>query len=65
MSKDELIAKQQLEIEGLKSSIVEYEDAHCEAINYLCKPEQWNTQCRDFPLVAMSGIVGALNILRS
>jgi len=60
MKKDELIAKQQLEIEELKTTIEEYKDV-CNAVRgYLWRPEQWSTKCPDFPKVAMSGIVNAI-----
>ena len=64
MNKDELIVKQQLEIEELKLKIADHEDACSGAISCLCRPEQWSTKCSDFPKVAMSGIVGAPDILR-
>jgi len=57
MTKDELITKQQLEIEDLKVIIEEYKDA-CNAVRgYLWRPEQWSTKCPDFPKVAMTAIV--------
>ncbi len=59
MGKDELIVKQQLEIEELKEVISNYKDACSNARNYLWRPEQWSTKCPDFPNVAMSGIVKA------
>lgn len=59
MTKDELITKQQLEIEGLKEVIVNYKNACNDARTYLWRPEQWSTKCPDFPKVAMSGIVQA------
>ena len=59
MSKDELIAKQQIEIEELKAEIEEIRDACKIARNYLWRPEQWSMKCPDFPMVAMRGIVKA------
>lgn len=59
MTKDELIVKQQLEIEKLKEQIAEYKGACEEARNYLWRPEQWSTKCPDFPKVAITGIVKA------
>lgn len=59
MNKEELIVKQQLEIEELKTTIDNYKKACDDARNYLWRPEQWSTKCPDFPKVAMSGIVKA------
>ena len=59
MDKDELIVKQQLEIEELKETIATFKSACKDARSYLWRPEQWNTKCPDFPKVAMSGIVKA------
>ena len=59
MTKDDLIIKQQLEIEELKIEISEMKAACNEARNHLWRPEQWSTKCPDFPKVAMSGIVKA------
>lgn len=59
MTKDELIVKQQLEIEELKATIAEYKDACRDVRAYLWRPEQWSMKCPDFPKVAMSGIVQA------
>ena len=59
MTKDELITKQQLEIEGLKSRISIYKDACEEARGCLNHPEQWSMKCSDFPKVAMRGILSA------
>ncbi|MGI2095482.1 hypothetical protein [Shewanella glacialipiscicola] len=63
MSKDELITKQQLEIEDLKSTIADYKSACNDARCYLFRPEQWSTKCPDFPKVAMTGIVQALRAI--
>lgn len=63
MTKDELITKQQLEIEDLKSAIDNYKSACNDARGYLCRIEQWSTKCPDFPRVAMSGIVLAMRAL--
>lgn len=59
MTKEELITKQQLEIEELKNEIEEYKKACKDARSYLWRPEQWSMTCSDFPAVAMSGIVRA------
>lgn len=59
MTKDELIAKQQLEIESLKTQIDEYKSACSDAVAHLCRPEQWNIESAGFPRVAMIGIVKA------
>lgn len=63
MTKDELITKQQIEIEELKLTIDSYK-ATCDAVRgYLCRPEQWSTKCPDFPKVAMAGIVLAMRAI--
>lgn len=59
MTKDELIVKQQLEIEELKTVVENIKAACKEARNHLWQPEQWSTKCPDFPKVAMRGIVRA------
>ena len=59
MTKDELITKQQLEIEELKAEISEIKAACREARNYLWRPEQWSMKSPEFPKVAMLGIVKA------
>lgn len=59
MTKDELIAKQQLEIESLKIQLEENKESCKEALNHLWRPEQWSLTCEDFPGVAMTGIVNA------
>lgn len=63
MDKNELIAKQQLEIEDLKSKISDIKSACSEARNHLWRPEQWSTKCPDFPKVAMMGIIKARQAL--
>ncbi len=63
MTKDELIAKQQLEIEELKIELSQREDLITEARRCLWRPEQWNPKCPDFPKVAMTAIVRARDIL--
>jgi len=63
MDKNELITKQQLEIEDLKIVISGYKGACADARNFLWRPEQWSTKCPDFPKVAMSGIVRARQAL--
>ena len=63
MTKDELIAKQQLEIEEIKGRISEYENAVNAALRHLNRPEQWSTKCSDFPRVAMHGILQARDSL--
>lgn len=59
MNKDELIAKQQMEIEDLKSEIDGYKDYCKDARNFLNYAEQWSVKCPDFPKVAMRSIVQA------
>ena len=64
MTKDELIAKQQLEIEELKASLAEYRET-CDSVSkILWRPEQWGTKYPDFPKVAMTAIVRAQQLLR-
>ncbi|MCS6175350.1 MULTISPECIES: hypothetical protein [Shewanella] len=63
MTKDELITKQQIEIEELKLTIDSYK-ATCDAVRgYLCMPYQWSTKCPDFPEVAMKGIVQVIRAI--
>jgi uncharacterized protein (DUF952 family) len=59
MSKDELIVKQQIEIEELRQQIKYNKEAAGDALNHLYRPEQWSIRCPDFPKVAMKGIVMA------
>lgn len=59
MTINELIVKQQLEIEELKTTIDSYKEACSEARRALNHPEQWSTKCPDFPKVAMRGILRA------
>ena len=61
MTKDELIAKQQLEIEELQIVISGYKGACNDVRGLLWRPEQWSIKCPDFPKVAMSAIVQARN----
>ena len=63
MTKDELITKQQLEIEELKAKIVDITSACSEARSHLIYPEQWSIKDPDFPKVAMAGIVKALRAI--
>lgn len=63
MTKDELIVKQQLEIEGLKKTIIEYNNSINRARACLWHPEQWSTKSPDFPKVAMNGILLARDAL--
>lgn len=63
MTKDELITKQQLEIEELKQRITEIESVCNDARGYLWRPEQWSMKCPDFPKAAMFGIVRAREAL--
>jgi len=63
MTKDELIVKQQLEIEELKEKIESIRSACALARNHLWWPEQWSVKCPDFPKVAMTGIVQAMRAL--
>lgn len=65
MNKDELIAKQQLEIEELKIRAGEYRQGIAEALGSLNHPEQWSMKCPDFPKVAMRGILRARDELNS
>jgi hypothetical protein len=65
MTKDELITKQQLEIEELKATISENKEDVRGAMLILIHAEQWSTKCDDFPGVAMSAIVRARDALES
>lgn len=65
MTKDELITKQQLEIETLKAEMEGMMEVIRDARNHLWRPEQWNPKCDDFPRVAMIGIVSAREVLDS
>ena len=59
VNQDELVAKQQLEIEELPIIKNKSKSACNEARNSLWRPEQWSIKCPDFPKVAMSGIIKA------
>lgn len=65
--KEELITKQQLEIEELKIKLNEYKEVCADIRNHLWRPKQWSTKCPDFPKVApkvaMSGIVNAIRAI--
>ena len=63
MNKDDLIVKQQLEIEGLKEEINNYKEVCRDARLFLVHPEQWSEKSALFPSVAMRGIVGALRAI--
>ena len=63
MTSDELIAKQQLEIERLKSDVSRLNKACDKAKQSLWRPEQWSPKCPDFPAVAMRAILRARDIL--
>jgi len=65
MSKDELIVKQQLEIESLKETVLECKSIFAEASHYLIYVQQWSIDADEFPRVAMSGVVKACNQLNS
>ena len=65
MTKDELITKQQIEIEDLKAEIDGMKSAIGEARSHLWRPEQWSPKCDDFPRIAMIGIVSAREVLDS
>ena len=65
MTKDELITKQQLEIEGLKMEVERIKVACEKARSHLWRPEQWSTKCPDFPKVAMTGIVNARQAIKN
>ena len=64
ITKDELIVKQQMEIEDLKAEVNELKSLCKEAAQHLYLPEQWSTKCEEFPKVAMTGIVRANQCLR-
>ena len=65
MTKDELITKQQLEIEELKQAINERDEICRDARMYLNHAEQWSPKCHEFPRVAMNAIVKARNAIDS
>ena len=65
ITKDELIVKQQMEIEDLKSEVKELKDLCREVAGHLYTPEQWSTKCPDFSEVAMTAIIRANQCLRS
>lgn len=59
VTKDELIVKQQLEIESLKVKIAERKESCRSALQNLIFAEQWSPKCESFPRVAMKAIVRA------
>jgi hypothetical protein len=63
MGKDELIVKQQLEIEELKNKVEMQTELINTARGFLYIPEQWNFKCTEFPKVAMKSIVSALRAI--
>lgn len=63
-TKDELIVKQQLQIEDLKAEVKQLKDLCREAAGHLYTPEQWSKECEDFPTIAMTAIVRANQCLR-
>lgn len=63
MTKDELITKQQLEIEELKKEVKNHKIARSDAKMILIHAEQWSTKSDEFPKVAMSAIVRSRDIL--
>lgn len=65
MTKDELITKQQIEIESLKEEVARNKEACKDARVALCRPEQWSMRCPDFPKVAMRGILQARDAIRT
>ena len=64
ITKDELIVRQQMEIEDLKAEVKQLKDLCREASNHLYMPEQWSAECPDFPKVARTAIVRANQCLR-
>jgi len=65
MTNEELITKQQIEIETLRAEMEGIRAACKEARGYLWRPEQWSPKCSEFPRVAMAGIVCAREVLDS
>lgn len=65
MTKDELIVKQQLEIEELKEVAKENKATCTAAIRELIYVEQWSPKASEFPNVAMMAIVKARDALES
>ena len=64
MTKDELVTKQQLEIEALKERLKDYKSGIDSALNCLCFIEQWSPKCPDFPRVAMNNVLQARDAIR-
>ena len=64
MTKDELVTKQQLEIEALKERLKNYKTGVDSALLGLCFIEQWSPKCPDFPGVAMDNVLQARDALR-
>ena len=64
MTKVELIAKQQLEIEELKITIDDYKTISKDARAILYVAEQWNLNSQGFPKVAMRTICAAREFLQ-
>ncbi len=54
MDKNELIAKQQLEIEDLKIELGQKNAQISSAYNLVNFVQQWSTKCDDFPRMAMN-----------
>ena len=65
LKKDELISKQQLEIEDLKAKICEMNISIDRVKNDLIFVQQWSIQCPDFPRVAMNHICSATRELEN
>jgi hypothetical protein len=63
MTKDELIVKQQMEIEELKTNISDIKSVRDEVRSHLVRVEQWSTKCPDFPRIAMNGVVLSLRAM--
>ena len=65
MTKDELVAKQQREIEDLKQVISEQSEAAKAARSHLVHIQQWSPEASEFPSVAMKSVCLANDYLQS
>ena len=59
MTKDELIVKQQLEIESLKVALKDLIEVCEAAVMRLNHVEQWSIKAEEFPKVSMRAIVSS------
>ena len=64
MNKDELIVKQQIEIEALKRRIEFYRESARSAYGSFIKIQQWDMKDDEFPKVSMSAAIFGAHELR-